>query len=113
MFFSDFQQVASFFVGVVICIIMPDNKRLLLCPSEKDVTRENEHFIIRKEIAVTQTVWTASATLKIQLCKLLAGKCMVLSGNYQLAVDDDMKKVLFIDSPVLYHILPVPARSNL
>lgn len=97
----------------MICIILPDDKRLLLIPTEKDIRRENDLFLIKKDIAITQAVWTNSAMLKIQLCKVITGKSLSLSGSYQLAQDEDMKKVMFLDNPVFYHIIPVPVRSNL
>ena len=96
--------------GMVICIVMPDDRRLLLAVSEKDCTHENNQLIVKKDLAVSLSTWTASASLKVQLCRIIVGKTLSVAGNYQLVQEEDLRKVVVLAGPVSYHVAPVAAR---
>jgi hypothetical protein len=98
--------------GMVICMIMPDDRRLVLAVAEKDCTRQNNQLIIKKDLAITLTVWTASAALKIQFARIVLGKSLQVAGNYHLVQEEDLRKIIVLASPVLYHVAPVAVRSH-
>ncbi|OWA52457.1 Integrator complex subunit 4 [Hypsibius exemplaris] len=98
--------------GMAICIVMPDDRRLLLAVTAKDCLHQNNQLLVRKDIAISLSVWTASAALKIHFCRIIAGKSLQVAGNYHLVQEEDLRKVIVLAGPVAYHVAPVAARSR-
>ncbi|XP_055357914.1 integrator complex subunit 4-like [Paramacrobiotus metropolitanus] len=106
--------------GIVICILLPDGRRLVVYPTAKDTTTESDadgrlKFFIKKDLAVSQSVWSAAAAIIVQLAKTVVGKTLSLlgNGNYQLLQEEDTKKLLYLGKAVTYKVMPQSIRTHL